>query len=140
MTLTKPEELIDTYQITPVRVKKTTGKKVPNPDNYDINDMRSDDSTDDDSKPKKVIPLWARSKFLFIWNFRFTVIKSIFFIGVNVKAALANQIYNDISDTIFPAEILLLDPDLNVIFKHKRPRFDKRTSSAVWKTPPANYM
>ncbi len=59
---------------------------------------------------------------------------------MNVKAALANQIYNDISDTIFPAEILLLDPDLNVIFKHKRPRFDKRTSSAVWKTPPANYM
>lgn len=66
VTLTKPEELIDTYQITPVRVKKTTGKKVPNPDNYDINDMRSDDSTDDDSKPKKVIPLWARSKSLFI--------------------------------------------------------------------------
>lgn len=68
MTLTKPEELIDTYQITPVRVKKTTGKKVPNPDNYDINDMRSDDSTDDDSKPKKVIPLWARSKLLYSFN------------------------------------------------------------------------
>lgn len=36
--------------------------KVVNPDNYDIGDMRSDDSTDDDSRPKKVIPSWARSK------------------------------------------------------------------------------
>jgi hypothetical protein len=33
-----------------------------NPDNYDIGDMRSDDSTDDDSRPKKSIPSWARSK------------------------------------------------------------------------------
>ena len=33
-----------------------------NPDNYDIDDMRSDDSTDDDSRPKKTIPSWARSK------------------------------------------------------------------------------
>lgn len=36
--------------------------KIVNPDNYDITDMRSDDSTDDDSRPKKTIPDWARSK------------------------------------------------------------------------------
>lgn len=51
------------YHITPVRVKKPVNK-VYNPDNYDIDDMRSDDSTDDESKPKKVIPSWARSKSL----------------------------------------------------------------------------
>ena len=63
-TVTLHPDLSSTYHITPVRVKKT-GKKVPNPDNYDIDDMRSDDSTDDDSKPKKVIPNWARSKSFF---------------------------------------------------------------------------
>lgn len=44
-----------------MRITKTG--KIFNPDNYDIADMRSDDSTDDDSRPKKVIPGWARSKF-----------------------------------------------------------------------------
>lgn len=58
-----------------------------------------------------------------------------------MKLALAEQAKGlfDI-EAIFPKEVLLQDPDLNVIFKHKRARFDKRTSSAVWKTPPAHYM
>ena len=62
-------------------------------------------------------------------------------IGSNVKQALAEQAkgLHNVED-IFPMEVLLQDPDLNVIFKHKRPRFDKRTSSAVWKTPPVNYI
>ena len=52
-----------------VRVHKT-GKLVVNPDNYDITDMRSDDSTDDDARPKKTIPSWARSNY-----FSFLVIR-----------------------------------------------------------------
>lgn len=44
------------------------------------------------------------------------------------------------TDEIFPGEILLKDPNLNDIFQIKRARFNKRTSSAVWKTPPSNYM
>lgn len=44
------------------------------------------------------------------------------------------------TDEIFPPEVLRREPDLNAIFKIKRPRFNKRTSSAVWKTPPAHYM
>jgi hypothetical protein len=38
------------------------GKKLPNPDNYDISDLRSGDSTDEATRPKKSIPTWARSK------------------------------------------------------------------------------
>ena len=61
------------YWYMKTRVTKA-GKLVPNPDNYDITDMRSDDSTDDDSRPKKTIPTWARSQsffsfFFFLFNF-----------------------------------------------------------------------
>ncbi len=45
--------------------------KIFNPDNYDIADMRSDDSTDDDSRPKKTIPSWARSKPSWLFPLRF---------------------------------------------------------------------
>lgn len=48
--------------------------KIVNPDNYDISDMRSDDSTDDDSRPKKTIPDWARSKFG--WRCCFTTVSN----------------------------------------------------------------
>ena len=43
-------------------------------------------------------------------------------------------------ENIFPPEALQKEPDLNDIFKIKRARFDKRTSSAVWKTPPSHYL
>ncbi|KAI9563301.1 hypothetical protein GHT06_010759 [Daphnia sinensis] len=116
-TVTLTSSNTNNYQITPVRVTKTG--KIFNPDNYDIADMRSDDSTDDDSRPKKVIPGWARS--------------------VNLKNALQHQAKYLNGEEIFPAK-LLKEPNLNAIFKIKRARFNKRTSSAVWKTPPANYM
>lgn len=120
-TVTLPSNVVsNSYQITPTRVTKA-GKLVPNPDNYDIADMRSDDSTDDDSRPKKTIPTWARS--------------------AHLKGALKEQATAAIeTDLIFPPEILLLDPNLNTIFKIKRARFDKRTSSAVWKTPPSKLV
>ncbi|KAK4025855.1 hypothetical protein OUZ56_014899 [Daphnia magna] len=116
-TVTLTSSNTNNYQLTPVRITKTG--KIFNPDNYDIADMRSDDSTDDDSRPKKVIPGWARS--------------------VNLKIALEQQSKSLNGEEIFPAK-LLREPNLNAIFKIKRARFNKRTSSAVWKTPPANYM
>ncbi len=82
-TVTLPSSLTANYQITPVckrpcfwifwiafkcidvsffKVRVTKKGKLFNPDNYDIGDMRSDDSTDDDTRPKKAIPTWARSK------------------------------------------------------------------------------
>nr|CAH0103397.1 unnamed protein product [Daphnia galeata] len=97
------------------------GKKLPNLDNYDIGDLRWDDSTEEATMPNKSIPNWARS--------------------VNLKVALNEQANKDIdTESLYPAEELLRDPNLNEIFKIKRDRFDKRTSSAVWKTPPSNYM
>ncbi|XP_057367537.1 inner centromere protein-like [Daphnia carinata] len=116
-TVTLTTSNTNNYQLTPVRITKTG--KVFNPDNYDIADMRSDDSTDDDSRPKKVIPGWARS--------------------INLKIALEQQAKFLKGEDIFPAK-LLKEPNLNAMFKIKRARFNKRTSSAVWKTPPANYM
>nr|CAH0103398.1 unnamed protein product [Daphnia galeata] len=113
-TVTLPASLTANYQITPELVTKKGN-------NYDIGDVRSDDSTDDDTRPKKSIPTWARS--------------------VNLKVALNEQANKDIdTESLFPAEVFLREPDLNEIFKIKRDRFDKRTSSAIWKTPPSNYM
>ncbi|XP_046654979.1 uncharacterized protein LOC124348750 [Daphnia pulicaria] len=58
-TVTLPSSLFANYQITPVHVTKN-GKPF-NPDNYDIGDLRADDSPDKWYRPKKTIPTWARS-------------------------------------------------------------------------------
>jgi inner centromere protein len=124
-------------------VRVTKKGKLFNPDNYDIGDMRSDDSTDDDSRPKKSIPTWARSKLQSCLTLLFITNKKLLFnyLGFNLKVALAQQTEANIDTAqIFPGDILLQDPDLSAIFKIKRARFDKRTSSAIWKTPPANHM
>ncbi len=36
---------------------------ITNPDNYGIEDAGTDDSSEDEAKPKKVVPLWAQRKF-----------------------------------------------------------------------------
>ncbi|XP_064085632.1 inner centromere protein-like isoform X2 [Macrobrachium nipponense] len=92
-------------------------KKVCDPNNYDIHDIRSDDSTDDESAPKKIIPTWAQGK--------------------QLKASLINQEYYPPEvNSIFPPEKLLIMPNLVEIFPIARRRFFKRTSSAMWTTPP----
>jgi hypothetical protein len=45
------------------KVHVTKNGKPFNPDNYDIGDLRADDSPDKWDRPKKTIPTWARSKF-----------------------------------------------------------------------------
>lgn len=47
------------YEITPQRTYPTHN---PEPDNYDISNLKEDDSTDDDEKPKKKVPYWAHGK------------------------------------------------------------------------------
>ncbi|XP_015983396.2 inner centromere protein isoform X1 [Rousettus aegyptiacus] len=98
------------YQMTP------QGHRAPpkiNPDNYGM-DLNSDDSTDDEAHPRKPIPSWAR--------------------GTQLSQAIIHQYYH-------PPNLLelfgtILQLDLEDIFKKSKPRYHKRTSSAVWNSPP----
>uniref|UniRef100_A0A8C0CUM0 Inner centromere protein n=1 Tax=Balaenoptera musculus TaxID=9771 RepID=A0A8C0CUM0_BALMU len=98
------------YQMTP------QGHRAPpkiNPDNYGM-DLNSDDSTDDEAHPRKPIPHWAR--------------------GTQLSQAIIHQYYHppnllELFGTILPL-------DLEDIFKKSKPRYHKRTSSAVWNSPP----
>ncbi|XP_021781346.2 inner centromere protein isoform X1 [Papio anubis] len=98
------------YQMTP------QGRRAPpkiNPDNYGM-DLNSDDSTDDEAHPRKPIPNWAR--------------------GTPLSQAIIHQYYH-------PPNLLelfgaILPLDLEDIFKKSKPRYHKRTSSAVWNSPP----
>ena len=79
-------------------------------------------------------------KFSKLWKFSYLKF-GFYYSGVNLKVALNEQANKEIdTESLFPAEVLLREPNLNEIFKIKRARFNKRTSSAVWKTPPSNYM
>ena len=82
---------------------------------YDISNLNSDDSTDDEDSPRKAIPFWAKTP--------------------NLKVALKKQCLSSKSnaDEIFPD--VISPPDLNKIFSRKRSRFNKRTSSACWDSP-----
>lgn len=100
----------DSYMMTPPRkpVKKNMYE------NYDITDLNSEDSTDDEDAPRKKIPGWAE--------------------GSSLKVALVSQHYHPPDlDEIF--RDCFADLDLNVMFKQRRPRFNKRTSSAIWDSP-----
>ena len=49
------------YEITPKRVHMKSDSN-----NYNIDDLNSEDSTDEDDRPRKPIPLWASGMFLMI--------------------------------------------------------------------------
>ncbi|XP_073903239.1 inner centromere protein [Castor canadensis] len=84
-----------------------------NPDNYGM-DLNSDDSTDDEAHPRKPIPAWAR--------------------GTQLSQAIVHQYYHPPNLPKLFGTILPLD--LEDIFKKSKPRYHKRTSSAVWNSPP----
>uniref|UniRef100_A0A3B5MQ06 Inner centromere protein n=1 Tax=Xiphophorus couchianus TaxID=32473 RepID=A0A3B5MQ06_9TELE len=111
-TFSLQEMSVQSYAITPDGGNKmlTISK---NPEDYGM-DQNSDDSTDDESAPRKPIPSWAE--------------------GANLKQLMGKQYFNPIDvDSIFgPIEPLRLE---NIFYKSK-PRFFKRTSSAVWHSPP----
>ncbi|XP_069757884.1 inner centromere protein A isoform X2 [Narcine bancroftii] len=100
------------YSMTPnVKVKLP---KV-NLEDYGM-DLNSDDSTDDEGAPRKPIPAWAS--------------------GNELKKALMKQYYHPIDlDKFFGT---IQPPNLETIFKKSKPRYLKRTSSAVWHSPPLN--
>ncbi|XP_072242066.1 inner centromere protein isoform X2 [Leuresthes tenuis] len=83
-------------------------------DDYGM-DQNSDDSTDDESAPRKPIPSWAE--------------------GPNLKQIIMKQYFNPPDlDSFFG---IIEPPRLENIFYKSKPRYFKRTSSAVWHSPPA---
>ncbi|XP_067322355.1 inner centromere protein-like [Anolis sagrei] len=99
-------------EVNSTKVKDTASLKM-NPNDYGM-DLNSDDSTDDENEPRKPIPLWA--------------------IGLHLTQAVTDQYYN-------PPDInrlfgVILSPKLEDIFYKSKPRYFKRTSSAVWQSPP----
>ncbi|NXQ32371.1 INCE protein, partial [Alaudala cheleensis] len=102
----------NSYEMTPQSRKEF---KVPmtNSNDYGM-DLNSDDSTDDESQPRKPVPAWATGNLL--------------------SQAVIRQYYNppDV-DALFGA---IPSPKLEHIFYKSKPRYFKRTSSAVWHSPP----
>ncbi|XP_062822391.1 inner centromere protein-like isoform X2 [Anolis carolinensis] len=99
----------NSYEMTPQSHKHP---KV-NIDDYGM-DLNSDDSTDDESQPRKPIPAWAS--------------------GNQLTQAVMHQYYN-------PSNVRRLFgvvkcPNLEEIFYKSKPRYFKRTSSAFWNSPP----
>ncbi|XP_077177317.1 inner centromere protein isoform X2 [Paroedura picta] len=99
----------NSYPMTP------QGPKQPK---FEINnygmDLNSDDSTDDESQPKKPIPTWAT--------------------GNQLTEAIIHQYYNPCDTDAFFG--IIKSPKLEEIFYKSKPRYQKRTSSAVWNSPP----
>ncbi|NXO31732.1 INCE protein, partial [Cisticola juncidis] len=77
-------------------------------------DLNSDDSTDDESNPRNPVPAWAD--------------------GAQLQQAMVHQYYHPVDlDALFGG---IPGPRLEHIFYKSKPRYFKRTSSAVWHSPP----
>jgi len=106
------------YDMTPSR----HGGDLPpqpleNAEDYGIDDLESEGSTDNEDAPRKEVPKWAE--------------------GALLRTALLKQCYMcpDL-DALFDTIDM---PDLSTMFEHQRKRFYKRTSSAQWETPPTSF-
>jgi len=89
-------------------------------ENYGLDDLHSDDSTDEEDEPRKPIPSWAQEK--------------------NLETTIAMQEDRPLNASlaIFSDSGGSYSVDLGKIFRRKKPRFCKRTSSAHWSSPPAS--
>ncbi|XP_039209133.1 inner centromere protein isoform X2 [Crotalus tigris] len=101
--------ICNSYQMTP------QGPKQPKIDinNYGM-DLNSDDSTDDENQPRKTVPAWAS--------------------GNQLSQAILHQYYNPPNTKALFG--VVKSPKLEEIFDKSKPRYFKRTSSAVWNSPP----
>ncbi|NXI02894.1 INCE protein, partial [Pachycephala philippinensis] len=102
----------NSYEMTP-QSRKDFKPPVTSSNDYGM-DLNSDDSTDDESQPRKPVPAWAT--------------------GNQLSQAVIRQYYHppDV-DALFGA---IPSPRLEHIFYKSKPRYFKRTSSAVWHSPP----
>ena len=108
---------VTSYDITPAR-HELPPEELVDEDNYDIGDLRSDEDTDDEDNPRKIIPKWAQSS--------------------QFKTAIMKQAFRPPDlDTIF--FVMETSPDLTEIFPIEKRRFKQRTSSAVWLKAPKTH-
>ncbi|XP_039619529.1 inner centromere protein A isoform X2 [Polypterus senegalus] len=105
------EKSPQSYQMTPKGGNKTISHL--DSENYGM-DLNSDDSTDDESAPRKPIPSWAE--------------------GRKLNQAIMHHYYNPPDTDKRYGKIE--PPNLEEIFSKSKPRYLKRTSSAVWNSPP----
>ncbi|XP_055365840.1 inner centromere protein A isoform X2 [Betta splendens] len=105
------EKSPQSYSLTP-----NSGNSLKSTEDYGM-DQNSDDSTDDESAPRKPIPSWAE--------------------GPNLQQIIMKQYFNppDLDSFFGPIE----SPKLENIFYKSKPRYFKRTSSAVWHSPPVGH-
>ncbi|XP_058859047.1 inner centromere protein A isoform X1 [Acipenser ruthenus] len=103
------EKSPQSYQMTP----KGGNMQNLGTDDYGM-DLNSDDSTDDEGEPKKPLPSWAEGK--------------------RLNQAVMHQYYNPIDLERCFRKVLPIK--LEEIFCKSKPRYFKRTSSAVWHSPP----
>lgn len=105
---------VDSYNMTPAR-HELPPEPSKSADDYGLDDLKSDEGTDDEENPRKTIPKWA--------------------LGAELRSALLKQHYMcpDLR-MIFCNEIQ--NPDLPIMFRKVKSRFYKRTSSMHWSSPP----
>ncbi|KAI6068592.1 Inner centromere protein isoform X2 [Aix galericulata] len=104
---------ISTSCLKPPKTMKIFRSPKVSENNYGM-DLNSDDSTDDESAPRKPVPAWAD--------------------GSRLNQAIIHQYYHPVDvDELFG---LIASPKLEDIFGKSKPRYFKRTSSAVWHSPP----
>ena len=110
---------VTSYDITPAR-HELPPEELVDEDNYDIAGLKSDEDTDDEDNPRKVIPKWAQSTLF--------------------RTAIMKQAFNppDLDRIFFVMNATI---DLPEIFKESEPkrRYFKRTSSAVWHKAPQSH-
>ena len=101
----------DSYEMTPADTRVS---------NYGIDDLSAGDSTDEEDRPKKSIPAWAK-----VDNLRLLM-------SCQEEGVYSGQVKPCL---IFPAVELMREVNLARIFKVKRKRFFHRSSSAKWDSP-----
>ncbi|KFQ30528.1 Inner centromere protein, partial [Mesitornis unicolor] len=107
------QKSVSTSCLGPLKGAKESRSPKVNENNYGM-DLNTDDSTDDENEPRKPVPAWAD--------------------GSQLNQAIIHQYYHPMDiDQIFGQ---IPSPKLEDIFGKSKPRYYKRTSSAVWHSPP----
>lgn len=113
-TFVKPPAQSSGYDITPHH-SELPPQPNNNPDNYNIEDLQSGDDTDEEDRPRKEVPLWARSHMLHKYIRRQAH-----------KTWEPDHIFGELEDV-----------DMYKVFPVHKKYFKKRTSSAIWTSPVA---